>query len=49
VVRTDAADFYQISDAMGDHSRLAAAGSSQDKYRPFDGLHSFSLGGIERR
>jgi hypothetical protein len=47
-VRLNATEFDQISDPMGNHSGLAAAGSSQDKYRSLDGLHSLSLGGIER-
>jgi hypothetical protein len=48
VVGANAAKFNQIGDPMGNHSGLAAAGSSQDKYRSFYGFHSFSLGGIKR-
>src|SRR5438445_457173 len=33
----------EISDAMGDHARLAGAGASQNEDRPIGGEHSFAL------
>jgi hypothetical protein len=47
-VRTNAAASYQIGNPIGDYPGFATAGPGQDKYRPFDGLGSFSLGGIKR-
>ncbi len=47
-IRPNADAFDKMHDAIGNNTRLSAAGAGQDEYRPFSGVYGFELLRVEK-
>src|SRR5262249_34936244 len=46
-LRRDAANTYEVGDPLGEHARLAAAGTREHEQRPLGGGDGFALLGVQ--